>query len=475
MLKSLFLFWYIKNCVRIEIKQGGKAPKYTGEVDMIGWILTGGAVPVLLLFCGVFFIIYLRGYPLRAPRAMLSAMKRGNGTGHTPFRAVTEALAGTLGVGNIVGVANAIFIGGAGAVLWMWVSAILAMILKYAEILLAVAHRRQSLDGKNYGGAFYYIKDHFFSKGKPYTGFFLSGVFAALMILDALSMGCVIQVRAVVSAAENVGRLPAWGIALLLLLCTLPLLIRGKHGISALTEYLVPIMSAGYILLSVAVLILRRDAVGDALGSIFSSAFSVESASGGVLGFLTSRALRVGTMRGLLSNEAGCGTSPTAHAGADAFSPAAQGVWGIFEVFVDTILLCTMTALVILVSYSDVEMLGFDGMKMAIRAYSSVLGGASELFFAAAVFCFGYATLLCWGGYGMEAVSFLSKKRGWRVWYLFLFCVCTVAGACFDLPLVWEISDFAIAALTTVNLCVLFLMRREVRRETLENSIFLRK
>lgn len=432
---------------------------------MAAWILTGGLIPVMLLVCGVFFLIYLRGYPLRAPRAMLRALKGGGRGGASSFRALTEALAGTLGVGNIAGVANAIFIGGAGAVLWMWVSALLAMILKYAEILLAVAHRRQRENGEYYGGAVYYIKDHFFSLGWRRAGIVLSSLFALLVILDAVSMGCIIQVRAVASAVECATGVKPLAIAFLLLCLTLPLLACGKHGISALTEYLVPMMSAGYLLLSLAVLFLRRDALDDAFSMIFSSAFSVEGASGGVVGFLTMRSLRVGTMRGLLSNEAGCGTSPTAHAAADASSPASQGVWGILEVFVDTILLCTVTALVILVSYSDVEMLGFDGMRMAIRAYSLVLGGASEIFFAVSVFCFGYATLLCWGGYGLEAVAFLSKKRRFRVLYLLLFCGCIVAGVLCRVQWVWDVSDFSIAALTAINLFSLICMRREIRKE----------
>ena len=398
---------------------------------------------------------------------MLASMKpQGGEVRISPFRAVTEALAGTLGVGNIVGVANAIYIGGAGAVFWMWISALLAMILKYAEILLAVVHRRQTEDGKKHGGAFYYIKDHFFSKGMVRTGAFLSSAFALLMILDALSMGCVIQVRAVVSATTDTFHVPVWFVAILLLILTIPPMLCGRHGISSLTQYLVPIMTAGYVILSVAVLYLRRDVLGNAFYTVFSSAFSISSVGGGVLGFLTSRALRVGTMRGLLSNEAGCGTSPTAHAGADAKSPAAQGVWGIFEVLVDTLLLCTLTALVVLVSYSDVEMLGSDGMKMAIRAYSTVLGGASELFFAVAVFCFGYATLLSWGGYGMEALSFLTSKKRWRALYLSLFCICIFIGSFFTGAYAWGISDFAIAAMTTINLLVLVSMRREVRTHT---------
>jgi AGCS family alanine or glycine:cation symporter len=172
-------------------------------------------------------------------------------------------------------------------------------------------------------------------------------------------------------------------------------------------------------------------------------------------------------MRGLLSNEAGCGTAPTAHATSDAKSPAAQGVWGIFEVFVDTVLLCTVTALVILVSFSEVEMLGHDPVMMSIRAYSLVLGGWSEWFFCAAVFCFGYATVLCWANYGLEALAFLSRKPLCRIVYFVILAACIPVGAVTAPDGIWGISDFAIAALTALNLCVLFLMRREIRGETL--------
>lgn len=455
---------------RIQIKTGA-ADEKTGAAPlggmMVKWILTGGLIPPLLLICGVFFLIYLRGFPYRSPHLLLRAMRKtGEGSGVSPFRAVTEALAGTLGVGNIVGVANAIALGGAGSVFWMWVSALLASVLKYAEILLSVAHRRDRADGGHFGGAFYYIKDHFLSRRMPRVAGVLSATFAAFMILDALGMGCVIQVRAVTSALQNTAPIPSAAVASLLLLLTLPLLFRGRRGISALTEYLVPIMTGGYLLLSLAVLFLRRDALGDAFAMIFDGVFSPASATGGVLGFLTSRALRVGTMRGLLSNEAGCGTSPTAHAAANAADPASQGVWGIFEVLVDTVLLCTVTALVILVSYSEVEMLSEDGVLMAIRAYSAVLGGASDFFFAVAVFCFGYATLLCWGGYGLEALRFLSRKRRWGTAYLLCFGACILIGAFSSPAAVWDLSDFAIAVLTSINLSVLLLSRKEIRAHT---------
>lgn len=434
---------------------------------MIQWLLTGGGIPILLMLAGIFFLFYLRGYPWRAPRKMLLSLTRGEGEGGvSSFRALMMALAGTLGVGNIVGVANALFVGGAGAVFWMWISALVAMILKYAEILLAVRHRQRDRDGSFFGGAVYYIKEHFSSKRKHRAAVILSSAFAVFMILDALAMGCVIQVNAVSSAAQGVWELPPLLSAVALLLLTMPLLIKGSRGISALTEYLVPIMTGGYILLSLAVLILKRDALPAAFSSIFSEAFSVQSMGGGVLGFLTSKALRVGTMRGLLSNEAGCGTAPTAHASAAARSPAAQGVWGIFEVFVDTILLCTATALVILVSGADINSFGADGVMLTVTAYSSVLGELAGWFFSAAVFCFGYATVICWSGYGLENLKFLTRKKSWRRFYFVAVALCIFLGAFAAPQSVWDVSDFAITVLTLINVTVLLLMRREIYEET---------
>ena len=433
---------------------------------MVKWLLTGGHIPLLLVVCGLFFLFYLKVQPLRSPRKMLRALRAPTPCGGvSPQRALMLALAGTLGVGNIVGVANAVWIGGAGAVFWMWTSALVAMILKYAEILLAVSHRREGTHGF-FGGAYYYIKEYFESHKCFRTAVVVSAVFALLMIVDALSMGCMIQVNAVRMAFEGVAQIPPWVTGLVLAVVTLPVIVRGTKGISALTEYLVPIMTAGYVILSAFVLFLRRDALGDAFGAIFRDAFCAESVGGGVIGFLTSQALRTGTMRGLLSNEAGCGTAPTAHAAADAVSAPVQGVWGIVEVFVDTILLCTATALVILVSFPEVELLGGDGVMMTIRAYSVVLGGWSEWFFCAAILCFGYATLLCWANYGAECVRFLSRKKRWRYLYFLAFGICIVAGAVCAPNSVWDVADFAIAALTTVNLFMLILMRREIRDET---------
>lgn len=427
------------------------------------WLLTGGAVPVLLLLCGGFFLIRLRFAPFRAPGRMGAALlSPAPGGGIPPVRGLLLALAGTLGVGNFVGVASAITVGGAGAVFWMWVSALAAMILKYAEVLLAVSHRRSGKDGF-FGGAYYYIKDRFRANSR--LGTLVSGGFAAVMLLDALTMGCVIQVSAVSSSFEGVLGIPPAVTAVLLLLLTLPVVIRGARGISSLTGILVPVMTAGYLILSVTVLVCRRGEVGEAFVSIFREAFTVRGGTGGVIGVLTSQAVRTGTMRGLLSNEAGCGTAPTAHASADAKSPADQGILGIAEVFVDTIVLCTVTALVILVCPADVSLIG-DPALLSVYAYSAVLGDWAGVFFAVAIFCFGYATLICWSGYGMECVRFLSPKKRWRGFYLVSLACCVALGALSAPGWIWDVSDFAIALLTTVNLLFLFLSRREIAEET---------
>ena len=433
---------------------------------MIGWLLTGGLIPLFLIGTGVFFLFYLGLLPLRKPRKMLRALCAGGyGNGISPFRAVMLALAGTLGVGNIVGVANALWIGGAGAILWMWLSALFAMLLKYAEILLAVRHRRLGKRGF-FGGAYYYIKDFFDRHRHFHVAALLSSLFALLMILNALSMGCIIQANAIGASMKGVLGIPTWLCGLFLALPLLPMLRRGSHGVSALTEILVPVMTAGYLILSAAVLILRRDAVGDAFSAIFREALRPREAFGGVVGFLTSRALRTGTMRGLLSNEGGCGTAPTAHACANAKSPADQGVWGIFEVFVDTVVLCTVTALVILVSYDQVEMLGQDGVMMTIRAYTCVLGDWAGLFFAVAILAFGYATILCWSHYGAESLGFLTSKKRYRALYFGAVTLCVFVGTLMAPEGIWSLADFSIAALTLINLITLLLLRREIKEET---------
>ena len=436
---------------------------------MLSWInqyVLSAAVPALLMGAGVFFWIDLRSFPLRHPRAILRALTERQTGGVSPFRALTLALAGTLGVGNIVGVSAAIAMGGFGAVFWMWVSALCAMILKYAEIVLAMRHRQADDEGKPHGSAMYYIRACFERLGLPRVGAVLATAFAALCVLNAVSMGSVIQVNAVAEAMNGVFQIPPWITGAVLAPLTLLVIRRGRGSVLSWTERLVPLMTLGYLVLSAAVLILRADRIPDAFAAILSDAKSSAAAAGGVGGFLLSRGVRYGTMRGLISNEAGCGTAPAAHAVSECASPARQGVFGIVEVFVDTLLLCTVTALVVIVSYGETVAREGDFMMMTIRAYSVVLGDLAAYFMSVAVLCFGFATVLCWSHYGTEAVWYLSRKPWARSAFVLTYSLSVMVGALAAADWVWELADFAVGCMTLINVTVLLMAHREIRTQT---------
>ena len=435
-------------------------------IEFINKYLLGTAVPVLLILAGIFYTVRLRAFHLLKPAAVIRSLtKKNEGDGISPFRAVTLALAGTLGVGNIVGVAAAIGLGGFGAVFWMWISALCAMLLKYAEIVLAMRHRRYDSVGAPHGAAMYYIKDMFCSRALPRLGRMIASVFAILCILNAISMGSMIQANAISESLGGVFGIPplACGIALALL-CVI-IISRGTEGMAKFTEMLVPLMTLGYIVISLAVLILRRDMLWGALCRIIRDAFSPVATAGGISGFLLSRSLRYGTMRGLISNEAGCGTAPAAHASSNAKSPAEQGFWGIFEVFTDTIVLCTMTALVIIVSFEGAL---YDGswIMMTINAYAAVLGRSASVFLSVAVLCFGFATIVCWAHYGVESVRYLNPKPGYKNLFIFIYCASSLVGAFPMSEAIWSAADFAIGAMTLINVTVICFMSSEVKFET---------
>lgn len=422
----------------------------------------GVGVPLALMLSGLFYCVRLRFFHFLHPIKLLRALKpTEKKSGVSSAKALTLALAGTLGVGNMVGVASAIVLGGFGAVFWMWVSALVAMILKYAEIVLAMRYRRYDAEGRPHGAAMYYIRKCF--RGR--LGIVLAGIFALFCILNAFSMGSMIQVNASASAMNGVFGLPQIAIGIIFALITLVAMQRGRSGILTLTEKLVPFMTGGFVLLSLAVIFTRpTDALG-ALRSIFSDAFNIKSGLAGVTGFFLSGALRYGTMRGILSNEAGCGTAPAAHAVSDCKIPARQGVWGILEVFVDTILLCTLTAIVIIIGFGSVDASG-DYMMITLNAYRASLGSAAGYFIAIAVLLFGLATVLCWAHYGMECLEYFSRRKSVKKGFIFLYTASVLLGSVVSTDLIWEAADLFIGVMTFINLSVIVLMSREVREET---------
>ncbi len=429
------------------------------------------AVPIFLFVVGVFFLLRLRGFYLLHPiRCMRLLTARRSSEGVSPARALTVALAGTLGVGNIVGVASALYLGGAGAIFWMFVSTFVAMVLKYVEITLAMRHRTADGHGGMTGGAPYYIRDGLTQAGCPRLGRFLAALFALLCLANAITMGSILQVNAVSGAmSESFHVQPLVTGGALAILCV-AVMRGGARRISALTERLVPFMTVGFLVLCLAVIFLRRERLPATLTAIWQDAWSARCVGGGIGGFVMSRGVRYGVMRGLVSNEAGCGTAPMAHAAAETNSPAMQGIFGIFEVFVDTMLLCTVTALAILVSDSGPTACGDDAVRTAEAAFSSVLGEWAGSFFSLSILLFGAATVICWSHYGMTCVQYLVRNGGRgkcaERCYTALFVTSLVVGAVTAPTLAWQLADVAIAVMTILNLLVLLLMHREVEEET---------
>ncbi len=432
----------------------------------------GAGIPIFLMLAGIFYLFRLKGFYLLHPfKTVAPALKRQGSTGISPVKALCMALAGTLGVGNIVGVATALYLGGAGAIFWMIFSALIAMVLKYAEIVLAVRHRRIDQNGCFTGGAHFYMEDGFAARGLPKLGKLCGCIFACLCLVNALTMGSMLQVNAVASVLNQSFHLPAWLVgAVLAVLCGLAVK-GGVRRISSVTEKLVPLMTVGFLFLCAAVLCLRYDRIPGAVTRIFTDAFSPMSMGGGILGFLTSNGVRFGVMRGLVSNEAGCGTAPMAHASAEARSPAAQGVLGLVEVFVDTVLLCTVTALTLLVSDSGFSSFGEDGVRTAQAAFASVLGNFSGYVFAIAVFFFGFATILCWGHYGMTSMRAalgdrVRRTKGAEGLFCVIYALSVWVGALISPGGVWRLADGALGMMTVFNLVILLMMHREVSEET---------
>ena len=418
-------------------------------MELINTYLSGIIMPFLLMGAGIYFGFSLRFVYILHPRRVISELKcKAAGSGVTPARALTEALAGTLGVGNMTGVAAAICHGGAGAVFWMWVSATLAMSVKYFEVALAVKCRRGTKDGY-FGGAMYYIKD-IFAKKRPRLSGALGGAFAVLCIINSLLTGNIVQMNSAAAAAPSI---PPLLLGLFIAVLSLAVCVGNTKKVSHLTSYLIPALCALYVLISFIIIIPQAHRLPEVFSEIIKSAFSLRAAGGGVGGFLFLRALRFGTTRGIFSNEAGSGTSPTAHASACAKSPHSQGCFGIFEVFADTILLCTLTALVILLS--DGCQKGFSGMSLTLYAFSSQAGGAAGLCIGIAAVLFAYATVICQTRYGIVALKSITKSPLARAVYLILSFGCTVFGTTIGEGLMWQAADLIISLMTALNVTCL--------------------
>ena len=428
--------------------------------------------PALLLILGIGLYLsfgtgfaQIRFFPRAAGTFCRKFCRRSSQKdGISSFQALCTALAATVGTGNIVGVAGALCLGGPGAIFWMWVCGIVGMMTKYAEVVLAVRFRVP--DGTGFlGGPMYIIR-----RGLGPKWNWLAVLYCIFGVIAAFGVGNTTQINAVISGVNSIlgqesqGRNLAMGLLLAVLIGGM--LLGGAKRIGQTAELLVPFVSVAYILLCAGVLICCRNRISDAFQRIFLGAFSPRAVTGGMLGS-GFQALKVGCARGVFTNEAGMGTASIAHACATTEHPAEQGLMGIMEVFLDTLLICTLTALVILVSGVEIPYGTDAGGQLTLRAFASVYGPWVSVFLTAALGCFALATVLGWGLYGARCAQFLFGNQAWYVFTLAQ-TVIVVLGSLLKTETVWLIAETVNGLMAIPNLIALALLSREVVRLTIE-------
>ena len=430
-----------------------------GLVELVNnRVLWGLPMVVLMLGTGLFLTWVTRGMIFRKFSVVMrytvkSLFQKGdspreNGT-ITPFQAVCTALAATVGTGNIVGVALAIATGGPGAVFWLWVSALVGMVVKFCEVTLSQAYRTADETGRVLGGPMYYISDGF---GKPR----LAALFALFGSVAALGIGASVQANALSGGIHMALGLPDRMIGVTVAALGALIFIGGIRRIASVTEFLVPFMSALYILGALVALLLRWDQIPAAFGLIFKSIFTGTAARGGLVGATAMYACRVGMARGVFTHEAGMGSAPIAHASAANDHPARQGLWGAFEVFFDSIVLCTVTALVILTSglWSDPVLLG-DTRAMSALAFEQAFPGGRYIV-GLGLCLFAFATIVAWYYYGETCVAYLCKgSSALRRCYQIAYTAMIYWGCVASLDAVWAFADLFNGLMALPNLTAL--------------------
>ncbi len=432
-------------------------------------------VPALILILGIGLYLTIRtgfGQLVLFPRALRSFISKfrnrnASADGTSPYQALCTALAATVGTGNLAGVAGAIAIGGPGAVFWMWICAFFGMITKYAEAVLAVRYAERNSDGELVGGPMYMIRN---GLGKRWN--WLAGIYCFFGVVAAFGVGNATQVNAVMGGVNSAvialgGKTSSQGnliMGILLAVLITVLLLGGAKRIGAAAEKLVPFASLLYLLLGTGVLCTRAAAIPEAFASIFQGAFTPSAVTGGMLGSAF-QALRVGASRGVFTNEAGMGTAAIAHASAQVRHPVEQGLMGIMEVFIDTIVICTMTALVILCSGVIIPYGTDSGVSLTAEAFTAVYGAWICIPIAMALCCFAIATVLGWGLYGARCAQYLFGDNVWKV-FVFFQGVTVIVGAVLKTETVWMLSETLNGLMAIPNLLALAFLSPELVRLT---------
>jgi len=409
-------------------------------------------VGLYLLFRLKFFYIL---HPLRIIKKMVGALKD-----REAFRSLCLALAGTLGVGNILGVSVGLILGGPGSLFWMLVSSIFAMVLKYSEVTLCKSYPVHGFDG-THGGMMYAVRSSY-----TRLGGILSIIYAAATVLLSLTMGSSLQLVSVTGISREIFNTPPYIVIVLFVVAVAFAVFGGAKIIGKITAICIPLTTIIYIIMTLSILVIRSSELPSVLLLVLDDAFSMDGISGGILGFILSGSLREGYCRGILSNEAGAGTSSTAHGASSILSPSACGLMGMVEVFFDTVLLCSLTGLSVLVAIPDVTRYE-SGMKLVYDAFSSVLGSFGSIALLLSIIIFAYSTIVCWYYYGSEAYSFLCKRRP-RIFFTALFLLLFPTFALLGEIVLIGITDILLLLLTLITCATL--IKNSDRVRTLSES-----
>lgn len=435
--------------------------------DVVNGFAWGPIMLVLLVGTGILLTVGTRflqvrkfGYIMKNTVGSLFSKKKGDhGNNLSPFQAVTTALAGTVGTGNIAGVTGAIFVGGPGAVFWMWISAFFGMCTKYAEIVLAMKYRVTDENGVHKGGPMYYIEN---GLGKNFK--WLAVIFALLGGIASFGIGNIAQSSEIAGAMNSIFGVAPLAAGIIVAVIVAIVVIGGVKRIGQVTSYLVPFMSIFYIVAGVIVIAMRLTDIPAVLKAIFTEAFSFKAVEGAIFGVAIMKAMQNGFARGVFSNEAGLGSAPIAHAASSSDEPCEQAIWGVFEVFIDTIIICTITALAVILSGVLNTAGGLDAFASkgaaAVAAFNAILPGTlGGLAIQISLIFFALSTILGWSYYGERCWGYLSKdNKAVILIYKVAFVLFCIVGAVGSGTLMWNIADTLNGLMAIPNLVALLLL-----------------
>ena len=433
-------------------------------LNYVSGFIWGPFTLILILGTGIFLSLGLKGFTLTyiavAFKQLFSKEEDSSSGEISSFQSLTTALSATVGTGNIAGVATAIFVGGPGAIFWMWVSAVFGMATKFAEAFLAIKYREKNELGETIGGPMYYIKNGLTSKFIVFAY-----LFATAGMIAALGIGNGVQVNSVSQVINNEFGFSTFSIGIVIAILVALVILGGIKSIGNITSKLVPVMSLIYILGGLLIIILNANQVGYVFNLIVTSAFTTTAASGGFAGATVWMALRYGVARGVFSNEAGLGSSPIAHAAAKTNNPVKQGMISMLEPLIDTLIVCTITAFVILMSNQWVGEI--NGAVLTVASFENLLANGKYIVIFGLIL-FSFSTIIGWSYYGEKCVEFLFGS-GVIIYYRILWIVIIPVAASVELNLMWLIADIMNGLMSIPNLIALILLAPVIFRQTSES------